>query len=329
MEAEYLALKEILDADDPEVFKDDPRYSRCLEFWDRQDELNRMAANYRVRRGADPIVSNPEAEQGRLIGGLVDEEPDVMLIHTREAFHVFTGRARDPMGKVPPIIGGRRAAASLRSLWYLSGKDNPFADWALVASDDRVEEVRQHIRAVTHAWDKMLKKALERGLSFSVLKSKQPAAIELGFKSPYGYGIAELIVEYDYACRLIKTLERKDQMSDEEGSQALRQLRRRVRGLFEEPCRFERYLTRTELVDLSRRDFLANADEAGTKRVLAAVGIFGEVPREIFVGEVLPRHSKRHLTLSPREIRLLEQVESGVSNAGAVLPDEDLEQGLL
>lgn len=329
METEYEALKDILDADDPSTFTLDPRWPRVQEYWDRAEELERESASYQVRRGADELINNAETDQGRLIGGLVDDEQDQMTIHTREAFQVFTGRARDPKGQIPAIVGGRRAAASLRALWYLSGNDNPYADWALVVTDEMAHDVRNKIRTATARFEGMLAKLAQRGLSYSVLRSRQPAAVELGFKSPYGYTVASLIVEYDFCSRLIKTLVRKDQLSDDEGQNELRQLRRQVRSLFEQPCRYERYLMRSEMKDLSRRDFLPIADEEGKKRVQAAHALFGEVPRDIFVGENKPRHSKRHLTLSPQELKLLEQVVFSNDESVAVTNSDSLGQGLL
>jgi hypothetical protein len=63
------------------------------------------------------------------IGELVDEAPDTMALHTREAYRLFVGRSLDVAQQREPIVGGRRVAAALRAIWYLSGNDNPYADW--------------------------------------------------------------------------------------------------------------------------------------------------------------------------------------------------------
>ena len=42
------------------------------------------------------------------------------------------GRQADAEGKVVPIAGGKRFAAVLKSIWYLSANDNPYADWILI-----------------------------------------------------------------------------------------------------------------------------------------------------------------------------------------------------
>jgi hypothetical protein len=60
---------------------------------------------------------------------------------------------------------------------------------------------------------------------------------------------------------------------------------RKIRGVFETPVRFERYLIRQELRDLSRIDWLPGANTEAGKRVKAVSGIFGEVPKAVFTGD--------------------------------------------
>jgi hypothetical protein len=112
-----------------------------------------------------------------------------------------------------------------------------------------------------------LEGAARKGLIFSILKSREPVSLELGFRSPYGYTVAGLIVEYDYRVRQVKTLVRKDLMTDDEGRKLIREVTRRIRGVFETPVRFERYLIRQELRELSRTDWLPGADAEAGKRV--------------------------------------------------------------
>ena len=108
--------------------------------------------------------------------------------------------------------------------------------------------------------------------------------------------------------RVVKTLVRKDRLSDAEGWQAVWDVEREMRALFLEPIRWERVLVRDEMLPLGRADFLPSADDDAKKRVKAAVALFGQVPREIFTGQVLPRHTKRHTRRSEAELRLLREV---------------------
>ena len=69
-----------------------------------------------------------------------------------------------------------------------------------------------------------------RGLALSVLASRSPVTVELGFRSPYGYATAEAIVEFDYHVRMVKTLVLKDRMSDEAGRAEIRAIGRGLRA---------------------------------------------------------------------------------------------------
>ena len=241
------------------------------------------------------------------LGQLADATPDTMSLHTKDAYRIFTGRGADAAGKLPPIPGGRRFAAVLKSIWHLSANDNPYADWILIRMYESLIAIRAHLSRVITAREEAIELLKRKGLSLAVMGSRSPKTVELGFRSPYGYATAEAIVEFDYYVRMIKTLIHKDRMSDDEGRAAIRELGRELRALFLEPIRWERHLLREELRPLSRSDFLPAADELAQQRVRAVVALFGEVPRKVFTGAQAPRHTRRRVKLSEAELRLLEQ----------------------
>ena len=241
------------------------------------------------------------------LGYLEDAIPDTMTLHTREAYRIFTGRAAEAAGKLPAIPGGRRFAAILKSIWHLSANDNPYADWILIRMYAGLVAIRAHLARVIKAREQAIELLRRKGLTLSVMGSRRPKTVELGFRSPYGYATAEAIVEFDYYVRMIKTLIHKDRLSDEEGRVAIRELGRELRALFAEPIRWERNLLREELRHLSRGDFLPGADEIAHQRVRAVVALFGEVPRKVYTGAQAPRHTRRRVKLSEAELRLLEQ----------------------
>jgi integrating conjugative element protein (TIGR03761 family) len=241
------------------------------------------------------------------LGQLADATPDTMSLHTKDAYRIFTGRSADAAGKLPPIPGGRRFAAVLKSIWHLSANDNPYADWILIRMYEGLVAIRAHLSRVITAREEAIEILKRKGLSLAVMGSRSPKTVELGFRSPYGYATAEAIVEFDYYVRMIKTLIHKDRMSDDEGRAAIRELGRELRALFLEPIRWERHLLREELRPLSRSDFLPAADELAQQRVRAVVALFGEVPRKVFTGAQAPRHTRRRVKLSEAELRLLEQ----------------------
>jgi integrating conjugative element protein (TIGR03761 family) len=245
------------------------------------------------------------------VGQLVDETPDAMTLHTQDAYRMFTGRAADPASTAPAIPGGRRFAAVLKAIWYLSANDNPYADWILIRVYESLSGIRAQMGQVIQAREAEFERLRRRGLALSVLASRSPVTVELGFRSPYGYATAEAILEFDYHVRMVKTLVLKDRMSGEAGRAEIRTIGRGLRALFLEPIRWERNLLREEMLPLSRRDFLPGADDAARQRVRAAVALFGELPRKVFTGEEEPRHSQRRVTPTAAELRLMQQVSLG------------------
>ena len=269
-----------------------------------------------VPASATTIVEDPQRLLPE-IGALVDEAPDTMAIHTREAYRLFVGRAPDVAQQREPIIGGRRVAAALRAIWHLSGNDNPYADWVLVDIGERISEIGISLQRETRRGEDRLSALKRRGLNFSVLQSRVPQRLELGFRSPYGYAVADLVVRYDYFNRVIKTLVRKDLLPDQEGRTLIHSYTRRLRGMCVEPVRFERWLLREELRSLSRHDFLPAAEAEAKKRVQAVMALFGPVPRDVFTGARVPRHSKRWVELTAQELKLLQDADLTGSPAGS------------
>ena len=252
------------------------------------------------------------------VGQLADEAPDTMTLHTRDAFRLFLGRRSNAAGQVVSIAGGVRFAATLKAIWYLSENDNPYADWMLIRASAGVTNLRGQLATAIREREAAIASLKQRGLALSVMASRSPKTVELGFRSPYGYATADLLVEYDYFVRMIKSLVLKDRMSDADGHAAIRQITRRIRTLFLEPIRWERYLFREVLRPLCRRDFLEGAGPEGEKRVAAAVALFGELPREVLTGASAPRHTRRRVRPTEAELRLLQQAPLTAADPAAL-----------
>jgi len=306
--AERHALKDLVDADDPDV--GDPRFQRYAELERRESLLRNMRSEHQARGGAErDVVPYREAVSVKNdLGRLTDEADDTMTIHTREASRLFIGRAILPGESGVGQSGGKKVGAAMRAIWYLSGNDNPYADFALIEVWASMEAAITELERRIKRMEGRLNKIQRRGMSFSIVRADPPVSVELGFRSPYGYSVVRLISTFDYYVRLVKTLVRKDLWSDQEGYQDIFTTTRRCRRIFERVVWLQRYLLRDELRPLSRRDWLANADELARKRVQAAVALFGELPRGVFNGDVQPRHSRRHLDISAEELRLLNEV---------------------
>ena len=256
--------------------------------------------------------SSLASQTATTLGPLADATPDIMTLHTQEAFRMFTGRSADSQTNAPAIPGGRRFAAVLKSIWYLSANDNPYADWILIRVQQALVTLREQMAREAVECEAEFEFLRRKGLSLSVLSSRSPATVALGFRSPYGYATAEAIVEFDRHVRMVKTLVLKDRLSDGQGRVAIREIGRGLRALFLEPIRWERLLLREEMLPLSRSDFLPGADDMARQRTHLAVTLLGEVPRAVFIGDDAPRHSQRRIMPTAAELRLLRQVSLSV-----------------
>jgi integrating conjugative element protein (TIGR03761 family) len=249
---------------------------------------------------------------GAKLGQLADETPDVMTLHTQDAYRMFTGRSAHADSQAFAIAGGRRFAAVLKSIWYLSANDNPYADWILIRVYQSLGAIRAQMAQAVAARGAEFDAMRRKGLNLSVLRSRSPATVALGFRSPYGYATAEAILEFDYYVRMVKTLVQKDRLSDHDGHAAIREIGRSLRALFTESIRWERLLLREEMLPLSRRDFLPSADDVGRQRMHIAVTLFGEMPRTVFTGDEAPRHSQRRIRPTEAELRMLRHVSLSI-----------------
>jgi integrating conjugative element protein (TIGR03761 family) len=307
LEGERKVLADLIADGDPDAA--DPLFGRYQLFLEREEALDHLQQTHALRQGSDPLVQPHEAQEIGRIGQLSSEGGDRMRLHTRDAMRLFLGRSVMPGENGHAMAGGRRVAASLRALWSLSGNDNPYADLKLVEIADRMAGIRhaneleqQHVR-------QLLDVAREKGLDYAVLQSREPAQVSLGFGSPYGYMIVMLLVEMDYLVRLVRSAVLRDLMSSTEGFRRIGSARHRCLSVFHYAVHCQRILTRPELLPLSRVDFLPNADAAAGKRVQAARALLGVMPRDVFIGEREPRHSRRRVSrLSDAELRLLDSV---------------------
>ncbi|WP_026431861.1 PFL_4669 family integrating conjugative element protein [Paracidovorax oryzae] len=286
---------------------DDPLFDRYAELEDRRERLQQMQSERDAQRGADVVATRSEAAGLDAIGGLVDDGLDQMTIHTIEAYRMFLGRSRDAANRINPIIGGKRVASCLRNLWMLTGNDNPYAEWALLRHEHGINEVHKHLQAAIVKAEDMLDQQRKRGLVLAVLSSSSPMTVNLGFRSPYGYAISMLMVDYDHYVRLQKTLQRKNLLSDDEVREILRKAQRAILNVFYGTARFDRWLSRPEIRALNRSDWVSS-DEDAAKRLQFAVSTFGPVPAAVYKATISPSHSRRRYSLSEAEQAVLKQV---------------------
>ena len=79
--------------------------------------------------------------------------------------------------------------------------------------------------------------------------------------------------------------------------------------MFELIQKYERVLTREKLNELVRADWLPGATAVQVQRIQAMIAVFGVVPREVFTGEVSPKHTRRDMRISAETLQVLSHLE--------------------
>jgi integrating conjugative element protein (TIGR03761 family) len=286
-----------------------PLFDRYVELEDREDQVASSQAKFRERNGAESAyVTMRESEAIDNLGALVDEDTDTMTFHTKEAHRMFMGRSKQLGVEAGPIIGGKRIAAALKSLWNMTREDNPHADWGLLRHEHSIVEVQEKMQIEHKKAETQLQDMQRRGMHLSPLKSSSPSIFKLGYRSPYGYAISELMVDFDYYVRIQMTLERKNVISKDQRRAAIAEMQRVIRKSFNETARFDRWLRMEELKHLSRADFLPGATPEAVARAAFANQYIDPIPADVYTGKLQPRHSRRTIKSTAQERQLLVKV---------------------
>ena len=305
-ESEKLAVQHLIDAAEPDLM--DPLYPRYEIYVANVANLETQRAERLAREEANPEVPVDEARKARSIGALRSTEEDVMTLHTMEAMRLYLGLSPEPGNSSRfGVPGARRAASALRQLFLLSAMDNPYADWMLIQTDERVGAIKQLIEKTSNKHLKQLDDMKAKGLSYGLLEAKNPQSVSLGYHSPYGYMMSTVVVLFDHCVRVMKSAERRDLLTKKEVHEALYRIKHAIRSMFETTLKGQRVLMNDNMRGMQRSDFLPQSvDEVQKKRIDVARDIFGAVPNDIFVGTKSPRHSLRNERLDSKELRVLE-----------------------
>lgn len=317
LDAEAVVLANFLGQS--EVATSDPSYARYEAYQDRLQQWARLERERAQRASAEADVPTGQAQKMQQLGGLEAEEEDAITISTAEALRLFMGVAPDPQGNRFGVPGGRRAATSLRQLFMLTATDNPYADWALYKADEQLAAIEKLIVDLEAKYMRVFSQAAARGLKYSLMKSRAPQTVAVGFRSPYGYSVINIIALYDHYVLVVKSLYRRNLLSMTEHHEALLRVKSACRVMFDEANKSSRILLDERLRGLSRTDWIPQADPAvadlAIKRVQAATALLGEIPREVFTGTHKPRQSLNRTKLSARDLAVLKQLTLTIGSA--------------
>jgi integrating conjugative element protein (TIGR03761 family) len=198
-----------------------------------------------------------------------------LTLQTRQAQRLVHGR-RAADGKAE-IIGLKRFAAMLRSIWAGARTDDPYGDWWLVRIEEALEGSQGALKALELSVEERLQE--RPAIDIAVAHSIEPVRIPLLFTSPHAFRGAYLIADADRVIRAILTARHVGLMSRDESERLIhdgagRAVRRALGS-----ARGYRYkgIGRDDLRQL-------------TARGCEARDAMGEVPEAILAGDERPRY---------------------------------------
>lgn len=283
-------IQHLLDAENPDI--NDPFFALFTQYEAWEESERKRRSNYKSSLGAEKSVPMQMAQRMWDIGRLESEGDDFMLIHTKDAMRLFIGRGEDPDGKVARIPGAKTVGTALRHMWFSSGGDNPYADWALLMAEQAIDERIRVLEAARETAMGRIKQLEQQGLHLTVLRSANPVKMDLGFRSPYGFLIAHLVVVFDQFVRILKTLQARDIIGADESRLELRKELKPIRALFDQIQRQENLLQRPAFNGIKRADFASTSLEV-RQRINSINEAWPGLPEEILAGRLMPRHARR------------------------------------
>ena len=194
-------------------------------------------------------------------------KPDwVLEVQTRHAASLFQGR---------PAAAGKREIPGfadfiiyLNLVWERTLKDDPWADWYLWRTEQRIKTTRQALHDLRNQVAQLLE--THEGVSLLDLgEADHPFSFPLAFAPPHGFQVAELIGLYDLVAQSILAARQSGRLDYPAAEQWLHQGARAVRGTYNSVYGYKNCLVNRVLLMKQ------------TPHASAATAAMGPVPDEI------------------------------------------------
>ncbi len=177
---------------------------------------------------------------------------DKLVIHTTPGQKVVEGR-KDRNNYGP--IGLKEFCNRMAAVYSASAYDDPYADQLLLNIYNECIKLRRYISKVEEEYLRKLKEV--EGLELTVREAIKPVTYNISFKTPYGYLIAYLLIDFDRFCRAIISAKMAALMPEKFDIQkTLLDLRKRIRRILSEPLKW--HYTGVMRPDVEAQNKLAN-----------------------------------------------------------------------
>ena len=197
-----------------------------------------------------------------------------LVLETRHAQMIFEGRKGNIEKGKAEIVGLKKFASLLKSIWQASSNDDPYADWWLIKIERALESATQELGKQITNFNKLL--SVEQNLKHEVSHSIEPIELELRFSIPYAFQGAKLLMIHDELVRTLLTANHVGVSDNRIIRKALHESGRKVRGTFQNVTGFRfTGLTREEI-------------KSGNAKALKAMTEMGAVPEHIMDKSLRP-----------------------------------------
>ena len=214
--------------DDPNPNGADPLFQRFQEVKRREKQFAAVSLARRKKRRAERAASADPAK------GLVNDA--TLLLHSVDAQQLLVGTLPRGSGAAMTngVSGVLRACSSIALLFRLTGRQHPFADWALIDVESALIAIEEIANEKLKTTELLLANRAKSGLSIGLLHSEAPMNIPVRFGSPHGYRLCDAVIKFDQLVRHMRTLSRSGMLTSTAATEVIQSVRSPIRKLLEQ-----------------------------------------------------------------------------------------------
>lgn len=217
----------------------------------------------------------------------------VMRLHTYLGHQLFFGKQEESNKRAFRSQSFVRFASNVNALWDCARQDDPYADARLILIEEKINEVREQVKALIVTLDELLESMSESGIRADSHSSVQPVEIPLSLRSVHATVAVQILGSVDRLIQKALAAKHFGLVTDQDWQRIMQQSVSPMRALMQ--------MGQFKASGATRSDFASK-----NARARAAVEKLGELPPDVLDGSRRP-------ALGPRPSKSL--VFSGVEDA--------------